>query len=374
MTSIAGAIENGLQFLSDRQLPSGQFPVEITYFDQQTGTRAVRQDPAVFASAHIAYSLDFLPHASAREMVSRTFPFFLNEMTGHGVWHYWNKEANWPGLNLYKFIPADLDDTASVSYLLKRHGVQFPDNRPLLFLNRNRGGLFYTWLVLRPRFTFNAAYWRSLIGDVTWGRYARFFFTHANYGDIDGVVNANVLLYLGSGPETSPVVDWLIRIVQEHKEAACDKWYAHPFMFYYALSRNVQEGSKAFESVTDTIVVRIQEAVGEGGRIGEDELHTALAVNTALNLGTRPPYLAPAVEYIMNSQHDAGSWPSSPYYCTPDLGQTWGSQELTTAFCLEALYRFQELSEQPAESRQIAMSGYRTMPPDARLEERILRD
>src|SRR3569833_2642709 len=145
-------------------------------------------------------------------------------------------------------------------------------------------------------------------------------------------------------------------------------------MFYYALSRNVQEGSKAFESITDTIVVRIQEAVGEGGRIGEDELHTALAVNTALNLGTRPPYLAPAVEYIMNSQHDAGSWPSSPYYCTPDLGQTWGSQELTTAFCLEALYRFQVLSEQPAESRQIAMSGYRTMPPDARLEERILRD
>jgi len=361
--AIAQAIEDGLRFLASRQLPSGQFPVELTYYDREVRTRAVRQDPAVFATAHIAYSLDFLPHQSARELVSRTFPFFLHEMTGHGIWHYWNKAADWPGLNLYKFIPADLDDTASVSYLLSRHGVPFPDNRPLMLLNRNRKGLFYTWFVLRPRLTMNIPYWRSLIGDITYLRYGRFFYTHANYGDVDGVVNANVLLYLGERPETKPVVDWLIHLVEEGNEAAYDKWYPHPFMFYYALSRNVHEGTARFDTVTETIIDRIGLAAHADGRIGADELHTGLAVNTALNFrertGNGPTWLTPAIDYLLGRQLDSGGWPSSPYYCTPGCDQTWGSEELTTGICLEALYRYQQSTVHERANVDAAAAGVR---------------
>src|SRR5580704_315944 len=109
---IAEAIDEGLQFLAARQLPSGQFPVELTYYDSQTGATAVRQDPSIFASIHVAYSLDLIQHPSAQAMVSRTLTYFLDQMSGHGLWHYWNKAAVLRGLNLHKFIPADLDDMA----------------------------------------------------------------------------------------------------------------------------------------------------------------------------------------------------------------------------------------------------------------------
>ena len=312
-----------------------------------TRAREVRLDPSIFASIHIAYSLDLIPHPSAQAMVSRTLAYLLAEMTGHGLWHYWNKGANWGGLDLYKVIPADLDDMAGASYLLERHGIPFPDNRPLMLLNRDRKGLFYSWLMLRPRFNLNGLYWRQMLAEITFLRFTYFFLrTPASYEDVDGVVNANVLLYLGDRPETRPVVEWLIRIVEEGREADCDKWYRHPMTFFYALSRNVYNGSQAFDRVKDAIIHRIELARDESGGIGDDPLHTALAVNTVLNFGERPKFLASAIDYLLGSRRDTRSWASSPYYYggnkVDPIEHNWGSEDLTTALCLEALYRFQQ--------------------------------
>jgi hypothetical protein len=326
-----------VSFLASRQLPSGQFPVEATIHSRQVTT----PDQSLFATTHILYSLDLVPGHLARGMIARGLDYFRVEMTGRGLWRYWNRDAEWGGRKISAFIPADLDDTANVSYLLRRHGVPFPDNRPLILLNSNRAGLYYTWLMLRPARTMNPRYWLTMLRELTVQRVTLFWKTsEAGYFDIDGVVNANALLYLGECPETAAIVDWLIEIVRTGREETCDKWYRDAFSFYYALSRNYRAGVRTLGVVVPEILARLRCAAAGTGQIGENCLQTALAVNTMLNLGVEADsaLIVRALDYLLGTQSPGGSWPSAPYYYGgPTKAVSWGSPELTTGLCLEAL-------------------------------------
>jgi hypothetical protein len=337
----ADAVDRGIRFLASRQLASGQFPVEATLHEQQK----TMLDASVFATTHVVYSLYFVPGAEAERMLARGLEYFLAEMSGGGLWRYWNQNAVWDGRRIVGFIPADLDDTANISYLLARSGVVFPDNRELLLLNRNRAGLFYTWMVVRARATLNWRYWRAVLGEATLARLTVFWkTTEAGYLDVDGVVNANVLLYLGDRPETKAIEAWLIEIVRTGQEAGCDKWYRDAFSVLYAVSRCFHAGATALGAVRPQMVARLRAAADGAGKIGENELHTAMAVNTLLNLGAggdEPELLAAAVAYLLATQSADGSWPSAPYYYGgPKRVVSWGSAELTTGLCLEALSRY----------------------------------
>jgi hypothetical protein len=339
-SSLTSTIDRGLSFLTSRQLPSGQFPIEGTHYaDQRT-----EPDASIFATTHIVYSLGFVGGPSAARMIARALDYFLAEMRPNGLWRYWNKDAVWSGRRVDPFIPADLDDTASVSFLLRRHGVAFPDNATLCVLNRNQTGLFYTWLMMRPTATLNPRYWWTMVREVNVQRLALFWkMTEAGYRDIDGVVNANVLLYLGARPETAASIDWLKGIVRGNREADCDKWYRNAFSFWYALSRTYHAGVEAFGDVRAEVVAKVENASDPSGRIGEHALHTAAAMNTLLNFGggDNPGVLDRAAAHLLATQADDGGWPSAPYYYGgPSLkAMSWGSRELTTGLCLEALAR-----------------------------------
>ncbi len=337
--NLSSAADRGVTFLAARQLPSGQFPVEATIESGQITT----PDQSLFATTHILYSLDFVPGPLARDMIARGLVYFKAEMTSQGLCRYWNQDAEWGGRKISAFIPADLDDTANVSYLLHRHGVPFPDNRPLMLLNRNRAGLYYTWLMLRPARTMSPRYWLGMLRELTVQRATLFWkTTEAGYLDIDGVVNANALLYLGECPQTSAIIQWLIEIVRTGREANCDKWYRDAFSLYYALSRNYRAGVRKLGVVVPEILARLHEAAANSGQIGENALQSALAVNTMLNLGVEADaaLVVRALDYLLETQSAGGSWPSAPYYYGgPKKAVSWGSPELTTGLCLEALAR-----------------------------------
>jgi hypothetical protein len=337
-------VAKGLAFLERRQLESGQFPVEVTFHYLEGSP--VQPDEALFATALIVYSLGFLPHTVAQTMINRALTYFQTEMSGRGLWRYWGKNAERDGHKLHRFIPADLDDMANISYLLKRHGKRFPDNQRIMCLNRDRNGLFYTWLVPRPVLTLSPSYWRCVLLDINLARMTVFWkTTEARYNDVDAVVNANALLYLGVCGANRPIIEWLERIVRDGNEAVCDKWYRDPYTFYYALSRNHHRGVASFSEVIEVILSRITAGIGLDGRIGDHVLQTALAVNSTLNLGESPAYLTAAVDYIAEMQRDDGSWESHPlYYGGPRCATSWGSKELTTGLCLEALARSSDLA------------------------------
>jgi hypothetical protein len=159
--------------------------------------------------------------------------------------------------------------------------------------------------------------------------------------DVDGVVNANVLFYVGECREMKPVIDYLIGVLQRGEEDRCDGWYANGFMFYYALSRNFHAGVAALGEVRDESVVRIIRAAKPDGSVGDGVLNTALAVCALLYWRSSPSELERAVHFLLAAQRADGSWPRAAlYYSGPKKIYAWGSEELVTGFCMEALMHY----------------------------------
>lgn len=296
------ALVRGVEFLRRVQLPNGELPV----------LASGKPDPSVFPTAVMAHSLSFV--AEARDVFDRALTFLADEMRPGGVWKHWPRTHP-----QHAFLLPDLDDTACVSAALTRAGRTIPDNRALLLANRNRRGLFRTWL-LRYRHPL--------------AMYAFFTRTSAKPFDVDAVVNANVLFYLGAIPE---VVEHLLAVLRENRERHCDKWYDNPFVIWTFFSRALQQHDEARELLAKKIAAATPATA----------LEHALAACTLLNIG-RDADLEP----LLRAQLPSGAWPASPVYHGgrarkrdgtfgephPDTPY-WGSEAWTTAFAIEALAR-----------------------------------
>ncbi|HWS53439.1 MAG TPA: hypothetical protein VN228_04910 [Pyrinomonadaceae bacterium] len=330
------AVGRALDFLRRSQLPSGEFKAFMSTDNSLERDCVVDSSP--FPTALIAYSLGFADPAAAGPMLEKAVRFFVAEMEGPGLWRYWTKQHRY-----HSVIPFDLDDVACVSYVLRRHGVAFPANAELILANRSPAGLFYTWMTPRWPPPLKSSYLRVVLRQ--WlSPLKLYYFWKLNESapnDVDCVVNANVLFYVGESEATRPVVEYLIEIARRGGEACCDKWHLNPFTFYYVVARNFHAGVAAFESVREEVVGRIVAAANEDGRIGENALETALAACALLYWGSAPPELGRAVRYLLTGQRPAGDWPRAAlYFGGPKKYYGWGSEELTTGFCLEALLRY----------------------------------
>jgi len=300
------AIDRGVAFLAARQLPSGELPV----------LASGKPDPSVFPTALAAYSLSFAHEAAA--VCARAVDFLVMEMDSRALWRHWPRTHPH-----HHQLPPDLDDTSCASLALARAGRPFPDNRARLLANRNRQGLFRTWI-------FTAAQWRHPL--VTWQFFRR---TSARPSDVDAVVNANALFYLGLRDETRAAAAYLLDVVRQNREAACDKWYDNPFAVWYFLARAL--GAEAGEMIAEKI----------DNATPATALDAALAACALASCG-RVADVAP----LLAQQLPSGGWPTAALYHGgrlrrrdgsyaephPDAPR-WGSEELTTTFAIEALAR-----------------------------------
>lgn len=344
-SELESAIIRGVEFLSRSQLPSGEFRVLMSR-DNSLETGCV-SDSSPFATALITYSLGFAQpgHPPAQAMIERALDFFVTEMEGRGLWRYWTKQHQY-----HSTIPPDLDDIACISYVLRKHGIAFPDNRGIILANRNSRGLFHTWITPRWPLTFNAHHWaasfRQWLNPIK--SYYFWKLNESGRNDLDCIVNANVLLYLdyiGAGEAAAPVVDYLLDALQRGNEDCCDKWHLNRFTFYYAVARNLRAGISGLAPARDEIVARIVKASKPDGSIGDNELDTALAACALRCCQSSAPELDKAIEFLLTRQRVEGDWPRAVlYYGGPKKYYGWGSEELTTGFCLEALLHYRQTS------------------------------
>ncbi|HUO85254.1 MAG TPA: hypothetical protein VM534_09085 [Thermoanaerobaculia bacterium] len=308
------AIESGLRFLDRRQLPSGEIPVQ-----RWTAARC-DPDPSVFPTALAAWSLSFAPEADV--IVQRALDFLEGEMDGHGLWRHWSRDHP-----LFRFIPPDLDDTAVASAALTRAGRSIPDNRDLLLANRNRRGLFRTWKLTRNELRRPHA--------LCWF----FLSTSASPFDVDAVVNANVFWYLGWSEQTAAVPEQIGEILRAGRESGCDKWYEKPVVVRYFFSR-------ALAGTDSELLALIEQRSLAPQPL--NALEAALRSCTLLNCD-RIPDVGP----LLSAQLESGAWPRVGFYHggrrrrigggfapAHPASPWWGSEELTTLFCIEALARF----------------------------------
>ncbi len=329
-------VRRGIEFLRRSQLPSGEFKAFMS--PDLSLERDCVFDSSPFPAALIAHSLCFADRALVGDILDKALRFLLSEMEGPGLWRYWTKRHQ-----SHSTIPPDLDDTACASLVLRGHRIPFPDNLKLIYANRTREGLFYTWIAARWPPPPLPSYLRIVLGQ--WRHPLRLYYfwklLEPTRHDVDCVVNANVLFYAGESRETRPVINYLIDVLRRGEEGRCDRWYASPFMFHYAVSRNFHAGIETLGEVRGESVARIVRAARPDGSINGGVLDTALSVCALLSWGDSPPELERAVRFLLAEQRTDGSWRREVFYFSgPKRLYGWGSEELVAGFCLEALLRY----------------------------------
>lgn len=338
ISAAASATAKGLAFLERAQLPSGEFRVLTSLRKDMAGE--CEPDPSIFPTALVAHSLSFA--RDAEPMRGRALAFLLAQRDRHGLWRHWTRDHPF-----FRQLPPDMDDTSCASAALAAAGSSEGADPALLLANRDARGLFLTWITPRRRWT-GRAHMRVTLPQLRHLVTLWFFFkkTSAAPGDVDAGVNANSLHYLGDFPGHERVVAMLVDILRRKGEADADKWYDNPFVLWYFFARAL--GPRSAEG-RNLLLDRLAAATPASA------LENALSIAARLYCGAVPP--ADLVEALLADQAADGSWRRAPVYfggrernrdgtlapAHPDT-PNWGSEELTTGFCVEALSRWQEAS------------------------------
>lgn len=331
------AISSALGFLARRQLPYGEFKTYASP-DPQMETEC-RFDSSPFATSLVLYALSFVDDPSVKKMAAHALDFLAAEMEGPGLWRYWSSRNP-----RHRQLPPDLDDVCCISHVLKMAGRPVPANREMVLANRNGAGAFYTWLAPRTSAPLELT---KAINQLVGAETLLAILLSGAVNDVDCAVNANVLLYLGKGADTRGASDYLIGVVLGSREKECNHFYLDPLAFYYMLSRACFNGVSALAQARPPVFDKLLARQTDHGSFG-DPLATALAACTLLNFEQQTRSLHRAVEYLFATQRDDGSWPRTPLFA--DTASYYGSEELTTAFCVEALSRCPSIRFTPSVS------------------------
>ena len=326
-TQLEHSVSKAIDFLYHSQLPYGEFRTYASPEESMEETCFFDSSP--FVTSFVLYSISFVDDARVREIASKALDFFLGEVEGPGLWSYWSSRNP-----RYKLLPPDLDDTCCISYVLRQNHRLLPSNAEIILANRNRDGQFHTWLIPRPTFGSELV---EEINRVVNPSALLALLLSGIVDDVDGVVNANVLLYLGENENTMKAIDYLVDIVLNETEGNCSRFYINRHSFYYMLSRAYFNGVLSLAKTKDSVISRIIPMQDNDGAFG-NELLTALAACSSLNFGSRIPVLSKAIRYLLRTQKEDGSWRRLPMFLGP--APYYGSEELTTAFCVEALGRY----------------------------------
>lgn len=314
LADVRESIGRAVGYLEQAQLPHGEFRIWAS--TDRALRRDCRLDSTPSVAAFVAYAARFVDDPRMARIRTRVVDFLVTEMQGAGLWAFWTKRVR-------RTIAPDVDDTAWVSYELRRHHphIFFGRNIPALLANRDEQGRFLT-----------------------------FFRPPGKANDVDAVVNASALFYLGERTATRAACDFVNAVILADAEDGSYAYYADHLALYYAASRAYFAGVEGLDRSRVAIIDKVRaRATGDGG-FG-DALATAFATCTLMNLGLIPgaePVLRHAAGTLVERQRADGSWARSPVFAGPEPPEPasiwWGSEEFTTAMCLEALGRYRSLT------------------------------
>lgn len=331
---VTTAVRQAIGFLRHRQLPHGEFATMLGA-DRQLSHPTFDSSP--FATTFVLYALAHVERATVDDMVSKAAAFLAAEMEFGGVWRYWSTRQH-----KHARLPPDLDDTACASYALQLIGRRPPRNAWAFLSNRDAAGRFRTWLLPNPCNRWNLRFAvaravgerqaRERIRDVRVpaSEDARFRVMHIDPDDVDPVVNANVLLYLGERSETRPALDFIARAVRE-RPGPPSAFYEDPLTLDHAVARAFRHSAPALAGLREPILARIERRAAQSAAL--TPLHAAMALSALLTFDPDAARTGELLRNILGAQRPDGGWDAYAFY------NVWGSEELTTAFCLEALAR-----------------------------------
>jgi hypothetical protein len=331
---VEAATGRAIAFLRRRQFPHGEFAT-LLGADRQLSHPTFDSSP--FTTTFVLYGLAHVERAAVDDVIRKATAFLASEMGIGGVWRYWSTRDH-----KHARLPPDLDDTACASYALQLAGRRAPKNAWAFLANRDASGRFRTWLLPNPGNRWNL---RFAISRAAGERQAqkrmravpvpeaedpRFRVMHIDRDDVDPVVNANVLLYLGERTETRAAIDFVARAVRE-RPGPPSAFYEEPLALDYAVARAFRHSTPALAELRETILARVERRAAQPAALAA--LHAAMALSVLLTFDSGTALARELLRNILESQAQDGGWDAHAFY------NVWGSEELTTAICLEALAR-----------------------------------
>jgi len=296
---IENSISKAIDFLKKNQLDYGEFKtlacdeekMENCYFDS-----------APLVTALVVYSLKNIGSEDAVIIKNKALDFLQNEQEKGGIWRYWSSKNT---EHVLEIIAPDLDDTSVVSFVLKNNGKTVEDNKQLLSDNKNKGGLFFTWIGVPE-----------------------------DENNIDCVVNANVLLY--ENKNDLPVCEYINDAIINNK--SCSIYYQNKLTLYYMASRAFENGISCLKESKETTIKSVLDKQNRDGSFGND-MDTALALNTLFNFNYRGEEIGLGIKNLLWNQGVDGSWRKEIFF-VDSLHYNYGSEELTTALAIEAMGKY----------------------------------
>ncbi|MFN7150987.1 MAG: hypothetical protein ACK4V6_16105 [Microthrixaceae bacterium] len=329
----ADAVSRGLDWLIADQAPTG----ELSSYASPLGDGVDvgwTPDSLKFITALIALAVADVDDPRAATIVDGAVRFLRSEREHHALWRYWTS-AN----ELFEYTPPDADDTACSSMAVALRGDDTSANVALLLANRDRTGRFFTWLIphrdrLTPRF------WWAVRDEFRRATRARrqelWENSEAWPADVDGVVNANVVRYLGPGRAPASAVEFVTSIITDEREDDCDSWHRNRSTLYASIADGHRRGITSFAPLGPVIIDQITERI--------DAIAAGPALDCAQSLVALHRLGAPAApcdrlhEALLDTQLPDGSWERSVfYYGGPQEVFGWASEALSTAVAVQAL-------------------------------------
>jgi hypothetical protein len=158
--------------------------------------------------------------------------------------------------------------------------------------------------------------------------------------DVDAVVNANAVRLLWKDSSLiSHSVTWLQKVLESGEAEKADRYYQSSHALCYAIARGARAGIPSFREMGGLVMRSVLSQVED-----VKAQKSALSLLALSIWQPEHPHLASMADFLISSQQEVGSWPGEAYYYGGwNRVLQWGSPELTTAFCVEALARYTEL-------------------------------
>lgn len=328
------AVDAALGWLARAQHPTGEIGSVAGPLD--AGEPVWAPDSLKFITALAVLALAGIDDPRARTVIDRAVDFLWRERETMCQWRYWSSWNEQSDLT-----PPDADDTACCSMAVATRGHRTGRNVGVLLAHRDAAGRFRTWLIPRGR-AHGPRYWWSVREElrpaVRRRRAELWSTTEAEPDDVDGVVNANVLRYLGPR-SPGAAVSWVASLVDDEREDDCDSWHRNRFTLYAALGDARRRGVPGLDRLGPAVVERIADRIDDRGATGPP-LDSALALAALQSFDGHPDLCRRLAESLRGRQLDDGSWERSVFfYGGPREVFGWASEELTTACAVQVLDR-----------------------------------
>jgi len=318
------SIGRAIDFIRKEQQNDGSFK-SWSSLNRNNFSKAKKYN-SIFPSALILACLDSID--KTEEIKKRLANFLLSQKSEFWSFNYWNRGAP---ENKTMPYPDDLDDTFCALIGIYKYDSKLIDGSAmakivnlLTAMEKKEGGPYKTWLVTESI-------------DKVWK-------------DVDLAVNSNVGYFLSLEEIELENINKLIKSAIE-KEKLNSPYYPSIYPVAYFISR-------WFKSEKLIKIILTKKKKDNWG----NPLNTALAISSLLNLGVEPTILKPSINYLINNQKNDGSWKTGAFCIDPAINKKTyyaGSPALTTAFCLEALNKYQISNDkcqikQPADAEAMA--------------------